>query len=67
MIFEYILAIVLTYIGIRYLVDMIKFAMGYEINGKKREPVFTMKRRAVPELVKAHAVSYEWEDQLKVG
>ena len=67
MIFEYILAIVLTYIGIRYLVDMIKFAMGYEINGKKREPVFTMKRRAVPELVKTHAVPYDWEDQLKVG
>ena len=46
--FEYLIMVAFTVIGIKYLVDMIKFALGYEINGKKREPVITLPKKRVP-------------------
>ena len=33
-----------TVIGVKYLIDMIKFAMGYEINSKRRKPMFGPKK-----------------------
>lgn len=61
-----------TVIGVKYLIDMVKFAMGYEINGKKREPMFGPKkweadkearlaRRPAPQ----PEIHYEWEKELE--
>ena len=61
-----------TVIGVKYLIDMVKFAMGYEINGKKREPMFGPKkweadkaarlaRRPAP-LPDLH---FDWEEEFK--
>lgn len=40
--YEYAAMAIITLIGLKYLYDMVRFAMGYEVNGKKREPMFTL-------------------------
>lgn len=69
-IWEWLLMCIFTYVGIRYLVDMVKFALGYEINGKKREPVVNLekwkKREAVVRPVEEPVV-YDWEELFRAG
>ena len=36
---------VFTLIGLKYLADMVRFAMGEEINGKRRKPMFVIEKR----------------------
>lgn len=40
--YEYAVMAAITLIGLKYLYDMVRFAMGHEVNGKKREPMFTL-------------------------
>ena len=66
-IWEWFLMCVFTYVGIRYLIDMIRFALGYEINGKKRKPVIEIRRSVPKEIQKEAPAAYEWEELLKIG
>ena len=48
--YEYAAMAAITLIGLKYLYDMVRFAMGYEVNGKRRKPMFTLPASAqVPE------------------
>lgn len=69
-IWEWLLMCIFTYVGIRYLVDMVKFALGYEINGKKRKPVVDpekWKKREKAVQPVEQPVVYEWEELFRVS
>ena len=69
-IWEWLLMCIFTYVGIRYLVDMVKFALGYEINGKKRKPVVDLekwKKREKAVQPVEQPVVYEWEELFRVS
>ena len=70
-IFEYALMVLFTFIGFKYLFDMILFSLGYEINGKKRKPVIGKKkmRDAAKEARAREAFQrhYDWEKEFKTS
>lgn len=54
-----------TAIGIKYVWDMVRFAMGEEVNGKRREPMLgPRKKYGKPEPEEIH---YSWEEEFKIG
>ena len=44
--YEYAAMAAITLIALKYLYDMVRFAMGYEVNGKRRKPMFTLSASA---------------------
>lgn len=57
-----------TLVGIKYLIDMVRFAMGYEINGKRRKPLFGPKKRQASKKTRPapQEVHYDWEKEFEV-
>ena len=54
-----------TAIGIKYVWDMIRFAMGEEVNGKRREPMIGPRKKY--EKPEPEVIHYDWEAEFSRG